>query len=77
MKIPPEKGGCWFCLSDKGTLLYDTEFDTFVHEKCLREKLAEGDMEAKWMSYLIDEDYWTKFVREVQNSIDPNDDLAF
>ena len=53
--VNPNDGGCWFCECDDGEMLFDTEFDTFVHEKCLRKELAKGQLEAKIMSYLISE----------------------
>ena len=54
--IPPEHGGCWFCHDDKGDdLVFDWEFDTYVHLNCLKKVLEENpeDQEAKFMSYLL------------------------
>lgn len=58
MKKDPTQGFCWFCSTDDGDMLFDTEFDTNVHESCLREKLkAEPDHpEAVFMTYLLEDD---------------------
>ena len=54
-KVYPNHGGCWFCYSAEGDMLFDTEFDTFVHEKCLRKALEDGDsFEAPYMEYLLE-----------------------
>ena len=53
--VHPQDGGCWFCSTADGDMLFDTEFDTYVHEQCLRNTLA-GDpehLEARLMAYLV------------------------
>lgn len=52
----PGEGGCWFCFSDEGDLLFDTEFDTYLHKECLEEVLKEDPEhpEAKFMKYLLE-----------------------
>ena len=52
----PQEGGCWFCNTDDGKLLFDTEFDTYVHAECIRKALKENDPEAKIMSYLLEDE---------------------
>ena len=57
--VPPSAGGCWFCYTapqDK-PMLFDTEFDTFVHEDCLRKTLEEepDHPEASIMAYLLED----------------------
>jgi hypothetical protein len=57
--VPPQDGGCWFCLtvSEKESMLFDTEFDTGVHETCLRDALNEipEHPEASLMAYLLED----------------------
>ena len=36
MKKTPQEGGCWYCHEDTSPLLFSTEFDTYVHEDCIR-----------------------------------------
>lgn len=49
--------GCWFCGKEDGEMLFDGEFDTFLHEECLREDFAKGDNpEIKFMAYLLEEE---------------------
>ena len=54
----PNNGGCWFCYSDEGDLLFDGELDTYVHVDCLEEVLSdEGHkkyQEAEIMRYLVE-----------------------
>ncbi len=47
---------CWFCGGLDGELLFEIEFDTFVHKKCLEEALEKEDEEAEIMSYLLDKE---------------------
>ena len=57
--VPPEDGGCWFCSTTEPTdLVFDGEFDTFVHLDCLCEALIldPDNPEAKIMSYLLEDD---------------------
>lgn len=62
MKKSPSQGGCWFCHDDsiveKGFLVFDDEFDTFVHLPCIKEQLKKDPKhpEAELMVYLL-EDY--------------------
>jgi hypothetical protein len=34
--MTPHDGGCWYCHKNNPPLLFSCEFDTFVHEHCLR-----------------------------------------
>lgn len=47
---------CWFCCHDAGEMVYDSEFDTYLHLDCLKKALSKDpeDPEAKFMSYLLD-----------------------
>lgn len=51
-------GGCWFCFRQNDDLAFDTEFDTYVHLKCIRIALDRpskmGRREAEIMSYLLE-----------------------
>ena len=53
------EGGCWFCgrVDSSLTLLFDFEFDTYVHKECLHtELMVDPDHpEAKFMAYLLEE----------------------
>ncbi len=52
-------GGCWFCGKVDKFLIYEEEFDTYVHVDCIRKALEDGEKnsetptEAKRMSYLL------------------------
>jgi predicted transcriptional regulator len=56
--LSPANGGCWFCHKDneQEALLFDWEFDTFVHANCIRKALKEDplDREAILMKYLLE-----------------------
>lgn len=56
-RVEPGHGGCWFCYQQDGELIFETEFDTYVHLKCVREALAQDPQhpEAKFMRYLLEE----------------------
>lgn len=46
---------CWFCGEEKGKdLVFDIEFDTYVHLHCIAEALKENHEEAKLMEYLLE-----------------------
>ena len=51
--------GCWFCGKVDKHLIYEEEFDNYVHVDCIRKALADGEKsgetptEAKRMSYLL------------------------
>ena len=53
----PHEGGCWFCNQDNEheDLIYDCEFDTFLHWSCLKKTLEEypDHPEAMLMKYLL------------------------
>lgn len=55
-QVSPHDGGCWFCYTKTNNMIFDTEFDTFLHEECLRNELKAdpNNPEAKIMSYLLD-----------------------
>lgn len=55
-KVNPSQGGCWFCHTKTNDMLFDTEFDTYLHEKCLRSELENcpENPEAQIMSYLLE-----------------------
>jgi hypothetical protein len=54
--VSPGDGGCWFCSTRTDDMLFDTEFDTFVHKDCLTAELFDNpdNPEAQIMSYLLD-----------------------
>lgn len=56
-RADPSSGGCWFCYTKTEDMLFDTEFDTYVHEYCLRKELKEnpGNPEAQIMKYLLED----------------------
>jgi len=49
------KNSCWFCDEVDDDLVFDTEFDTYVHVDCIRTRLKEDpfDPEANQMKYLF------------------------
>lgn len=49
--VSPKDGGCWFCHKDFGVMEFSTEFDTNLHEDCLRYalKAEPNNPEAKLM----------------------------
>ena len=51
---------CWFCNTDEQRYdwCFDGEFDTWLHLSCLIKTLEENPdhIEAKLMSYLLDDD---------------------
>ncbi|MCF6347933.1 MAG: hypothetical protein L3J20_06505 [Flavobacteriaceae bacterium] len=53
--VHPNDGGCWFCFKQDETLVFDTEFDTFVHTDCIKKVLEKDpkDNEAVFMKYLL------------------------
>lgn len=55
MSVSPSDGGCWFCRQDDGPMVFDVEFDTYVHKACIEKALSEGSEEASIMSYLLKE----------------------
>ena len=52
-------GRCWFCGKSDKFLVYEEEFDTYVHVDCIRKALEDGETtgekttKAKQMSYLL------------------------
>lgn len=68
MKKSPGNGGCWFCHDDAPQgLVFDGEFDTFVHISCLKEAIKNSnDEEAQIMSYLLESSEEDK---EIMNKI--------
>ncbi len=53
--VSPNDGGCWFCYKEDQTLVFDTEFDTFVHTDCIKKVLKKDpeNIEAGFMKYLL------------------------
>lgn len=51
------KAECWFCKGEDGDLLFDGEFDTFVHVKCIEQALEDDPHhpEARHMMYLLED----------------------
>jgi hypothetical protein len=37
----PHDGGCWYCCTKTENMWFSMEFDTYVHESCLREALED------------------------------------
>jgi hypothetical protein len=56
-RVDPGKGGCWFCYQKTDDMIFDIEFDTFLHEECLRKELRENpdNPEAQIMAYLLED----------------------
>ena len=53
-KVHPIDGGCWFCHIKDDNLVFDTEFDTYVHINCIKKELESGhESEAIFMTYLL------------------------
>ena len=49
--VKPQDGWCWYCHTAAGEMLFSTEFDTYVHEACLRQAAADPtDREAAIMA---------------------------
>lgn len=42
-KVNPQDGGCWYCKTDRGELVFSCEFDTYLHVNCLKQALANSD----------------------------------
>ena len=57
-RVSPQDGGCWYCETEDDDLVYDCEFDTMVHTKCIEEALQRNpdDAEAKFLKYLLNDD---------------------
>lgn len=58
MKLCPGDGGCWYCREDDEyePLVFECEFDTYVHLSCLRWEVDHTDNpEAKIQSYLLEQ----------------------
>ena len=57
--VDPTEGGCWFYHKGDGDLVFDDEFDTYVHLQCIRDTLEEAkrtgklNPEAELMAYLL------------------------
>ena len=53
----PGGGGCWFCYRKDEALVFDIEWDTFVHKKCIRIALELDPVhpEAELMRYLLND----------------------
>ena len=56
-KVSRNDGGCWYCETEDDDLVYDCEFDTMVHIKCIEEALQRNpnDAEAKFFKYLLND----------------------
>lgn len=54
--VYPQDGGCWFCFKKTEDMWFDSEFDTFLHEECLRKELNDNpeNPEARIMKYLLE-----------------------
>jgi hypothetical protein len=61
-RTSPNDGGCWFCYKVSNDMLFDTEFDTYLHKECLIGALQKAkqdknyETEAVFMTYLLDAD---------------------
>jgi len=55
-RVSPGEGGCWFCHHDtQQGMVFDFEFDTWVHLSCLNEAVKNpNDEEAQIMAYLLE-----------------------
>ena len=43
-QVSPNDGGCWYCHTTDGEMLFSTEFDAYVHKECI-ERAVEHDEE--------------------------------
>ena len=41
-RVPPERGGCWYCYKGTGDFLFSWEFDTFIHLQCILDRIDKG-----------------------------------
>lgn len=50
--VRPTDGGCWYCQTKKPGLVFSGEFDTYVHQECIKARLKEepSDPEAMIMA---------------------------
>lgn len=51
----PNNGGCWFCNHKNDEMVFDMEFDTYLHLGCLESELKNNpdNKEAQIMKYLL------------------------
>lgn len=57
----PNEGGCWFCHTDDGEMLFSWEFDCYLHESCLRKELeSKYNPEAEIMANEFDIPFTSK-----------------
>jgi hypothetical protein len=56
-RVTPMEGGCWFCWTDVGNMVFDMEWDTYVHIECIRKVLRKDPEhpEARPMRYLLED----------------------
>jgi hypothetical protein len=54
-KLIYQHGGCWFCNQDDEyeNLLFNIEYNTYVHDSCIRKALLRNSEEAKNMKCLL------------------------
>lgn len=58
----PQNGGCWYCHRKDGSLVFDCEFDTFVHKSCTAKALKtdprdrEARIIARSIGLIVEED---------------------
>lgn len=52
MILSPNDGGCWFCYTDQGEMVFSTEFDCYLHLSCLQKEMTADptNREAKIMA---------------------------
>lgn len=56
--VGASNGGCWYCGDDQGEMYFSSEFDTYLHLKCLQKEINfhdPDDMETKIMAREFDE----------------------
>jgi hypothetical protein len=37
----PTDGGCWYCHRKDDRLVFCSEFDTYIHEDCIKARIAQ------------------------------------
>ena len=59
--MKPSDGGCWYCHTDDGDMLFSSEFDCFLHAECLVERIKSDKKD-------LETEIFTREFREVLES---------
>lgn len=46
-QVSPFAGGCWFCFKKTKNMQFSCEFDTMVHESCIKKVLMRDSKHAE------------------------------